>query len=234
MSAAIALITSFGRRGADQATGKRVERELHHRPAHSSLPDAMDCHFLEHGFDLSGLDFIANPELPFPTTSLDQCYTKFNATMLHRFLDGSPGSVNSYLLGWRKAHDLSGRGDVRNPLPTGWMDSLQQLVSDAFVLHEEITSDEFPSCSRGPKLKNLAGKFAGKNGRRSKVGRASSQKAAPRSRAPRQLLFRHSSQIAKSDSAAQRLLASIITSMQNARYLRCRPLAFASVGCLPR
>jgi hypothetical protein len=28
----------------------------------NQLPDAIDCHFLEHGFDLSGLNFIANPE----------------------------------------------------------------------------------------------------------------------------------------------------------------------------
>src|SRR4051812_16303938 len=61
------------------------------------LPDAPGRHLFEHGFGLSGLDLVANPELPFPEASLYQCYTKFHATMLHCFRDGSLASVNSGL-----------------------------------------------------------------------------------------------------------------------------------------
>jgi hypothetical protein len=61
------------------------------------------------------------------------------------FLNGSFGGVSSDLLPGGEARDLFCVADVRNPLPTGWMNGLQYLVSDALVLHEEITNGGFPS-----------------------------------------------------------------------------------------
>ena len=66
------------------------------------------------------------------------------------------GGLDGDLLVRREARHLSGRTDVRNPLPAESMLCLQQLISDALMLHG----------ADGPKLARafLFGRPAGSSG----------------------------------------------------------------------
>ena len=65
---------------------------------------------------------------------------------LQRFLNRSFSGANSDLLVRRETSGLSGWANVGDPLPAGRVHRLQHLVSNAFVIHEKITTEEFPGC----------------------------------------------------------------------------------------